>query len=112
MEARAIVRYLRVTPRKARLVVDLIRGKSVGEAFRILKFTPRHAARSVEKLLRSAVSNAEQKQMKEVDRLWVRQAYVDQGPTMKRTMPRAMGRANIIRKRSSHVTLVLSDEGK
>ncbi len=112
MEARAIARYLRVTPRKARLVVDLIRDKSVGEALRILKFTPRHAARSVEKLLHSAVSNAEQKQMKEVDRLWVRQAYVDQGPTMKRTMPRAMGRANIIRKRTSHVTLVLSDEGK
>jgi large subunit ribosomal protein L22 len=107
MEAKATLRHTRVTPRKARLVVDLIRGKKVGEALSTLKFMPQHASRAVEKLLRSAVANAEQKNMGDVDRLRVKTAYVDQGPVMKRVMPRAMGRANVIRKRTSHITLVL-----
>ena len=110
MESKAIVRYIRVTPRKARLVVDVIRGKRVGDALGVLKFMPQHASRVVEKLLRSAVANAEQKNIPDVDRLKVKMAFVDQGPSLKRVMPRAMGRANIIKKRSSHITLVLGDE--
>jgi large subunit ribosomal protein L22 len=110
MEAKAIARNIRVTPRKMRLVVDVIRGKRVGDALSILRFMPQHASRVVEKLLRSAIANAEQKNISDVDRLKIKTGYVDQGPTMKRVMPRAMGRANIIKKRSSHITLVLGDE--
>ncbi|MGC2424963.1 MAG: 50S ribosomal protein L22 [Nitrospirota bacterium] len=110
MEATAKARFIRVTPRKARLVVDVIRGKRVGEAMNTLKFMPQHASRVVEKLLKSAIANAEQKNVSDVDRLKVKVAFVDQGPVLKRVMPRAMGRANIIRKRSSHITLVLGDE--
>ncbi len=110
MEAKATAKNIRVTPRKARLVVDLIRGKRAGDALSILRFMPQHASRVVEKLLRSAIANAEQKNISDVDRLRIKTGYVDQGPTMKRVMPRAMGRANVIRKRSSHITLVLADE--
>src|SRR5512141_3091280 len=110
MEAKASLRFIRVTPRKARLVVDVIRGKRAGEALSMLKFMPQHASRVVEKLLRSAIANAEQKNIADVDRLKITSAFVDQGPTMKRVMPRAMGRANIIRKRSSHITLVLGED--
>ncbi len=110
MEAKAKARYIRVTPRKARLVVDLIRGKRAGEAMNMLKFMPQHASRIVEKLLRSAIANAEQKNISDVDRLRIKEAFVDKGPTMKRVMPRAMGRANIIKKRSSHITLVLGED--
>lgn len=109
MEAKAKLRYIRVTPRKARLVVDVIRGKKAGEALSILKFMPQHASRVVEKLLKSAIANAEQKNIGDVDRLKVKTAFVDQGPVMKRVMPRAMGRANIIKKRTSHITLVLGE---
>lgn len=108
MEAKAVLRYVRVAPRKARLVVDLIRGKNAEEALTILKFTPRHAAKVIEKVLKSAVANAAQKEMGDVDTLWVSRALVDGGPVMKRMQPRAMGRANIIRKRTSHITLILS----
>jgi large subunit ribosomal protein L22 len=108
MEAKAVLRYVRVAPRKARLVVDLIRGKSAEEALTILKFTSRHAARVIEKVLKSAVANASQKEMGDIDTLWVSRALVDGGPVMKRMQPRAMGRANIIRKRTSHITLILS----
>ena len=109
MEAKATLRHIRVTPRKARLVVDLIRGKRAGEALGILKFMPQHASKVVEKLLKSAIANAEQKNIGDVDRLKIKTAYVDSGPVLKRVMPRAMGRANIIKKRSSHITLVLGD---
>ncbi|MBI3802900.1 MAG: 50S ribosomal protein L22 [Nitrospirae bacterium] len=108
MEAKAILRFVRVAPRKARLVVDLIRGKSAAEALIILKFTPRHAARVVEKILKSAVANATQKEMGDVDTLQVSKVFVDGGPVMKRMQPRAMGRANIIRHRTSHITLIIS----
>jgi len=108
MEAKAVLRFVRVAPRKARLVVDLIRGKNANEALTILKFTPRHAAKVIEKVLKSAVANAAQKEMGDVDALWVSKVTVDGGPTMKRIQPRAMGRANTIRKRTSHITLVLS----
>ena len=110
MEAKAILKFVRVAPRKARLVVDLIRGKNAAEALTILKFTPRHAAKVVEKLLKSAVANAAQKEMGDVDGLWVSKVCVDGGPTMKRMEPRAMGRANTIRKRTSHITLILSGQ--
>jgi len=108
MEASATVRHIRVTPRKARQVIDLIRGKMVGDAINILTFTPLHAARIVKKLLDSAVANAEQKKVGDVDSLMVTKAYVNQGATMKRIRARAMGRANQIKKRTSHITLVLS----
>jgi large subunit ribosomal protein L22 len=108
MEASATVRHIRITPRKARQVIDLIRGKNVGEAKSILTFTPLHAARIVKKVLDSAVANAEQKKIGDLDALTIAKAFVSQGVTMKRMRARAMGRGNVIRKRSSHITLVLT----
>jgi large subunit ribosomal protein L22 len=110
MEAKAIARYVRVTPRKARLVIDLIRGKSVEEAFAILRYTPRAASPIIEKVLASAVANAEHNHNMDTSRLFVKKAYVDEGPTMKRYMPRAMGRVNTIRKRTSHITVVVAEK--
>ncbi len=110
MEAKAELRYVRVAPRKARMVVDLIRGKNAEEAMTLLKFTPRHAARVVGKILNSALANATQKEMGDVDTLKISEAYVNVGPTMKRVRPRAMGRANTIHKRTSHITLVLGED--
>lgn len=110
MQTRAIVRYARVTPRKARRVVDLIRGRKAGDALVSLRFMPYRAARDVEKLLKSAMSNAQQKNVTDPESLKIQKAFVDQGPIMKRMMPRAMGRANVIKKRTSHITLYLSDE--
>jgi large subunit ribosomal protein L22 len=107
-EAKAILRYTRMATRKVRLVVDLVRGKQVGEAMTILKFTPRRAARVVEKVLKSAVANAEQREIGDVDELWVSRAYVDQGPTLKRIQPAPRGKAHPIKKRTSHVTLIVS----
>lgn len=108
MEVSATVRHIRITPRKARQVIDLIRGKMVGDAKNILSFTPLHAARIVKKLLDSAVANAEQKKVTDLDSLKIAEAYVNQGTTMKRMRARAMGRGNVIRKRTSHITVVLS----
>ncbi len=110
MEAKALFRYARLGPRKARLVVDLIRGRSAGEAMSILKFTTRHAARVVEKMLKSAVANASQKEMGDVDDLWVSKVFVDGGPVLKRIQPAPMGRAHPIHKRTSHITLILSND--
>ena len=107
-EAKAILRYVRIAPRKARLVVDLIRGQEVPQALAVLKYTPRSAARVVEKVLRSAVANAEQKEMGDTDEMWVSKAYVDGGPTYKRFRARSMGRANSIHKRTSHITVIVS----
>jgi large subunit ribosomal protein L22 len=107
MEAKAIARYVRVSPRKARLVVDMIRGKSAGEAANILRFTPKGAAEVVAKVLDSAVANAEHNLKIKPETLFVSQAFVDEGPTLKRIRPRAMGRAFKIRKRTSHVTIVV-----
>lgn len=109
-EAKAHARYVRIAPRKARLVVDLIRGKSVGEAIAILRHTPKAASPIVEKLLNSAIANAEHNYQMNVERLYVTQAYVNQGPTMKRYRPRAQGRATPINKRTSHITLVVSEK--
>jgi len=107
MEARAIARHVRVSPRKARLVVDLIRGKSVPEARAVLRFTPRAAAEVVEKVLNSAVANAEHQLRIPAESMFVATTYVDEGPTIKRIRPRAMGRAFRINKRTSHITVVV-----
>jgi len=110
MEAKAILKYARITPRKARRVVDLIRDKNAGDALVFLKFMPYRGARFVEKLLKSAMANAEQKKAVNPDEMKIAKVLVDQGPVMKRVLPRAMGRANVIRKRSSHITLILSED--
>ncbi|MNE53409.1 50S ribosomal protein L22 [compost metagenome] len=110
MEAKAHARSIRIAPRKAQLVVDLIRGKQVGEAIAILRHTPKAASPIVEKLLNSAIANAEHNYSLDVNKLVVSQAYVNQGPTMKRFRPRAMGRASRINKRTSHITLVVSEK--
>jgi len=109
MEVKAKLKFTRIAPRKARLVADLIRGKKSEEALNILTFTPKAAARIIVKLLKSAVANATQKKI-DVDRLYVKTIMVDQGPTMKRFMPRALGRATTIRKRTSHITIVLDEQ--
>ncbi|MGN7457583.1 50S ribosomal protein L22 [Paenibacillus pasadenensis] len=109
-EARAHANQVRIAPRKAQLVVDLIRGKQVGEAIAILRHTPRAASPIVEKLLNSAIANAEHNYQLDVNNLVVSQVFVNQGPTMKRFMPRAMGRASRINKRTSHITLVVSEK--
>lgn len=109
-QAKAVARYVRIAPRKARLVIDLIRGKSVGEALAILKFTPRAASPIIEKVLKSAVANAEHNYNLSSENLIVSKALVDEGPTMKRFRPRAQGRASRINKRTSHITLVVSEK--
>ncbi|MBI5287153.1 MAG: 50S ribosomal protein L22 [Deltaproteobacteria bacterium] len=110
MEARAIARYVRVSPRKARLVGDLIRGKGVEEAMGILSLTRKAVAGTVTKVLKSAIANAENTKKMDVDNLYVKRVYVDQGPTMKRIHARAMGKANVIRKRMSHITVILDEK--
>ena len=110
MQAKAVARTVRIAPRKARLVVDLIRGKQVGEAVAILNLTPRAASPIVEKVLKSALANAEHNYEMDVNNLVVAQAFVDEGPTLKRFRPRAMGRASQINKRTSHITIVLSEK--
>src|SRR5690242_9003831 len=107
----ARARFVRVSARKARLVLDQIRGKSVGDALATLEFTPRAAARLIEKVLRSAVANAEHNhQVRNLDDLRVVQAVADGGPSLKRVQPRAMGRAFFIKHRTSHLTIAVSDE--
>jgi large subunit ribosomal protein L22 len=115
LESKAIQRYLGSSPRKMRLVIDLIRGRSVDEALSILHFSPKHAARLAEKVLRSAVSNIhntdEGARLDAAD-LVVKTAFVDGGPVMKRVLPAPMGRAYQIRKRSNHVTIVIAQKAK
>jgi large subunit ribosomal protein L22 len=113
MEARAIQRSVRQSPRKMRLVVDLVRGKPVNEAVAILKFSKKHAARQISKVLLSAVANAtvaadKNEERIDTDTLFVKTATVDPGPALKRFMPAAMGRATPIKKRTSHVTIVVA----
>lgn len=110
MEARAIARHISISPRKARQVVDLIRGKDVEEALAILRFTPKGGSPIVEKVVRSAMANAENNFDMDVDSLYVAECYVDQGPTLKRIRPRARGMANRIRKRTSHITVILREK--
>jgi len=110
MEAKAHLRYVRITPRKARLVLDLIRGKQVGEAISILRHTPRGASPVIEKLLNSAIANATNNYNMNPENLVISQAYANEGPTMKRIQPRAQGRAFSILKRTSHITLVVKEK--
>jgi large subunit ribosomal protein L22 len=110
MEARAYLRYARISPRKVRIVCDLIRGKDVRTATAILAQTPKAASELLLKLLKSAVSNAENNHSMNVDRLYVSQIHADPGPILKRVMPRAQGRAFRIQKRSSHITLMLKEK--
>jgi large subunit ribosomal protein L22 len=109
MEARAVTKYLRIAPNKARLVADLIRGKRVAEALTVLRFTPKKGARFINKTLQSALASAQNTKKMEIDKLIVKTIYVDKGPVLKRWQPRAMGRATPILKRTSHITVVLSD---
>ena len=109
-EAQAHARFVRIAPRKAQLVADLIRGKQVGEAIAILRHTPKAASPILEKLLNSAIANAEHNNQADVNKLVVSQVYANQGPTMKRFRPRAQGRASRINKRTSHITLVVTEK--
>ncbi len=111
MEAKATHKYIGSSPRKMRLVIDMIRGKSVDQALEILHFSSKHASKSAEKILRSAVANLMNKDENvkhEISDLYVKEVYVNQGPTLKRIMPAPMGRAYRIRKRSNHLTIVVA----
>jgi large subunit ribosomal protein L22 len=110
MEAKALNRYVGTSPRKMRLVIDLIRGKSVGEAMNILHFQPKHAAKTAEKVLRSAVANFQNKDVNagiSTEELFVKECFINGAPSMKRILPAPMGRAYKILKRSHHVTIVV-----
>ena len=108
--AKAIAKYVRISPRKARAVIDLIRGKELKEAEAILKFTVHKGTEPIGKVLKSAVANAEHNLELDRDLLFVKEAYVDVGPTMKRVLPRAQGRADVIKKRSSHITIIVGEK--
>lgn len=109
MEARAVAKYTRISPRKVRLIMDQIRGKKVEEALNMLSFAPQKAAFVLKKLIDSAVANAEQNLNLDVDKLYIKRVFADEGPTLKRFRPRAMGRATRIRKRTSHLTVILDE---
>jgi large subunit ribosomal protein L22 len=108
METKAIARTVRIAPRKARLVIDLIRGKNIKEAQAILMFTPRAASPIILKVLNSAVANAENNNNQNIDNLYVKEAYVNEGVRLKRLLPRAKGQGDIIQKRTSHITVVVA----
>ncbi len=110
MEAKAHVRHVRISSRKVEIVLDLVRGKGIDEAMAILKYLPNKGARITENLLQSAVANAENNHDMVRDNLYVAQIFAGQGPTMKRFKARAQGRANLIRKRSTHISVVLKEK--
>jgi large subunit ribosomal protein L22 len=111
MEARATAKYVRGSAQKIRLVVDLIRGKNVSDALTILRFTKKRASKDVEKVLKSAIANAEQRaEAVDVDSLYVSQAYVNEGPRMKRIRPAPMGRAYRYQRRLSHISIQVSEK--
>ena len=110
MEARAKLSYARISSRKVKIVIDFIRNKPVGVALGILKNTPKAASEPVEKLLKSAIANAENNHNMDVNNLYVAEIFAGQGPTLKRIRPRAQGRAFRIRKRTSHITIVLKEK--
>ncbi len=109
MEAKAYLKYARISPRKVKIVLDLIRGKDAGVAMGILKNTPKSASEYLEKLLKSAIANAEHNFHMDTTKLYVSECFVCPGPTLKRIMPRAKGSADRILKRTSHVTLVVKE---
>jgi len=110
MEAKAVAKFVRVSPRKTRLVAENIKGKGVEDALNILRFTPKKSAEILSKVLFSAISNAEQMPGVDVDSLIVDTVMINEGPTWKRIQPRAMGRAYRIRKRTSHITIVVKEQ--
>ncbi len=112
MEARAKLSYARISSRKVKIVIDMIRNKTVGEAMGILKTTPKAASELLIKLLQSAAANAVNNHNMNADSLYVAEIYANQGPTLKRVRPRAQGRAFRIRKRTSHITIVLKELGQ
>jgi large subunit ribosomal protein L22 len=109
MEVKAVDKYIRVSPQKARLVANLVKGKAVSEAISILEYTPRAASRYIYKLINSAVANSAGKESIDVDTLFVKTIFVDKGPTLKRFRARAMGRGTRILKRTCHITVVLDE---
>ena len=109
-EVKATAKYIRIAPRKVRIVMNLVRGKSVADALAILKFTPKIGADAAEKVLRSAVANAENNFDMDVDRLFISSAFVDQGPTLKRIHPRSRGQAFKILKHTSHITVAVNEK--
>jgi len=111
MEVSANLRFARISPQKCRLVADQVRGMPVEQALELLAFSPKKGAAIIKKVLNSAIANAEHNEGADIDELSVTKIYVDQGPTMKRIMPRAKGRADRILKRTSHITLVVGDTG-
>lgn len=110
METTAKLKYAKITSRKVRRVTDLIKGKKAGDAMINLQFLPHKGSKIVSKILKSAMANAEQKKVADPESMKVSNVFVDQGPTMKRMTPRSMGRADIIKKRTCHITLVLKEE--
>jgi large subunit ribosomal protein L22 len=110
MEAGARLKLLRMSPRKVRFVADLVRGKSAAQALSTLRFTHRAASQPLKKLIESAIANAENNHGLDIDSLWLKEIRVDEGPTLKRFRPRAQGRAFRIRKRTSHVSVVLAEK--
>lgn len=109
MEAKAIAKHIRISPRKVQIVADLVRGKDVQEALTILKFTPKKGAKELEKVMKSAAANAEHNLDLDIDNLYVSEVYANQGPTLKRFRPRAQGRAFQIKKRTSHIGVVVKE---
>jgi large subunit ribosomal protein L22 len=109
MEARAVAKYIRISPRKVRLIMNQIRGKKVEEALNMLSFAPQKSAFVLKKVIDSAVANAEQNLNMDVDKLYIKRVFADEGPTFKRFRARAMGRATRIRKRTSHLTVILDE---
>lgn len=110
MEAKALARQIRISPQKARLVADLVRGKDVETALNTLRFMPKKGARILRKVIESALANASQNEAIDVDTLYIKKIFIDGGPMLKRIMPRAQGRATRILKRSSHITVVLDEQ--
>lgn len=110
MEVKAVAKFVRVSPRKVRLVMDQVRGKRVEEAMNVLSFAPQKGAFLLKKVIKSAVANAEENTSLDVDSLYIKHVYADEGPVLKRFRPRAQGRATRIRKRTSHLTVVLAGE--
>lgn len=109
MEVKVLTKHIRISPRKLRLIVDLVRGQKANEAIKLVKFTPKRGAKIVYKSLMSGIANAEQKGTLDLDNLYVKEIYVGEGSALKRFLPRAQGRATLIKKRSSHLSIVLAE---
>ena len=110
MEARATLKYARISPRKVKIVLDLIRNQDADKAMAVLRFTPKAACEYLEKLLKSAMANAENNHNMDVSKLYVAECFVGPGPTLKRIRPKDHGRAHRILKRTSHITLILREK--